>query len=75
MFSITHAIKCKYQPDQLKVKLTASVLDENFTVVSYFAPSSGNFLLMFRDSLLVPSSGDGTGRLSQNVPIFRGWDW
>jgi len=61
------AIKFKYQPDQIKVKLTASVAEENFTVVGYYAPSSGNFLLTFQDNLLGPSSRDETDRLSRNV--------
>jgi len=66
MFSITHAIKFKYHPDQIKVKLTAIVLEENFTVLGYYAPRSGNSLLTFWDNLLVPSSVDGTDRLSRN---------
>ena len=47
---------------------------ENFTVLGYYAASSGNFMPTFRDNLLVPSSGftclnreDGTDRLSWNV--------
>ena len=63
MFSITHAIKFKYHPDQTKVKLTAIVLEENFTVLGYYEPRSGNSLLTFWDNLLVPSSVDGTDRL------------
>ena len=31
--------------------------DENCCVLGYYAASSGDFLPMFRDNLLVPSSG------------------
>jgi len=30
---------------------------ENFTLLGYYAGSSGNFLLTFWDNLMVPSSG------------------
>ena len=50
----------------------------NCALLGCYAASSGNFLLMFRDNLSVPSSRvtleDGTHRLSQNVgkylPLF-----
>ena len=54
---------------------------ENCALLGHYAASSGNFLLKFRDNLLVPSSGfkkdpidfgfltpeDETNRLSRNV--------
>jgi hypothetical protein len=54
---------------------------ENLALVGYYAASSGNFLLMFRDNLSVPSSGfknsfatDGTDRFSRkfgkNLPLL-----
>ena len=53
-------------------------VDENCTLQSYYAASSGNFLPTFRDNLSVPYSWvknpklvqtveDGTGRLPRNV--------
>jgi len=48
----------------------------NCALLGYYAESSGNFLLTFRDNLPVPSSGfknpflnpeDGTDRLFRNV--------
>jgi hypothetical protein len=44
-------------------------VDENCTLLGYYKASSGNFLPVFWDSLLVPSSGvknpkqDGTGKV------------
>jgi len=32
-------------------------VDENFTLLGYYAANSGNFLPTFRDKLSVPSSG------------------
>jgi len=32
-------------------------VDKNGTLLGYYAVTSGNFLLTFRDNLLVPSSG------------------
>ena len=50
------------------------VKDKNCALRSYYAASSGNFLLMFRDNLSAPSSGvenpSGGSRL-QIVPLQR----
>jgi len=50
-----------------------AVKAENCALLGYYAASSDNLLLTFRDNLSVPSSGfknpfqDGTDRLSRNV--------
>jgi len=63
------------------VERRGNCLEENYTLLGYYAESSGNLLPTFRDKLSVPSSGlknpkkkikrrnpeDGTDRLSRNV--------
>jgi hypothetical protein len=44
-------------------------VDENSSLLGYYAASSGNLLPTFRGNLSAPSSGgrDGADRLSRNV--------
>jgi hypothetical protein len=42
-------------------------VDENCTLLSNYRASSGNFLPTFQESLPVPSTKDGTNRLSWNI--------
>jgi hypothetical protein len=49
------------------VTTTKNFKGENYVLLGYYAASSGNFLLTFRDNLSVSFSiEDGTDKLSRN---------